>query len=146
MQSFRNVSLCIPAGNASQLGKEDWRGVNWILWSKGDLRIDAMSLMVVFSPAGAGCLAAKPLGCLTGFAVVPGDGCSGARAFVITTNDHVHGLLRCTFQSPGDEESFQTLAQAAEAASASRLASVARPRPQVVVPVRREHGAKTIAN
>lgn len=114
-----------PAGASAYHTKENWQNANWVLWSTGELRVDSASFALIFSPTGCGKLAAKPLGCLTGAAAVAGVEPSAPSAFVASTSDPVHGLVRLTFQSRGDEDAFGALAQAAELAGSGRYESIA---------------------
>eukprot|EP00928_Gymnodinium_smaydae_P069863 TRINITY_DN5364_c0_g3_i1.p1 TRINITY_DN5364_c0_g3~~TRINITY_DN5364_c0_g3_i1.p1 ORF type:complete len:454 (-),score=77.23 TRINITY_DN5364_c0_g3_i1:51-1334(-) len=122
MRCFPNVAMGLPSGGTGMRARDDWQGASWVFWSTGDLRIDPASLSIVFTPAGGNGLASKPLGCLTGAAVVVAEDGS-SRSFVVTTNDAVHGLFRCNFQYHSDEDGFLQLAQAAEAASSARRAT-----------------------
>lgn len=101
-----------------------WQNVSWVAWSNGELRVDPSSFCVVFSPAGCGSLAAKPLGCLLGAELAIGR--DGVRTCVVNTNDAVHPLLRLTFQSRQDEDAFGKLAKAANGATIRRGATPAR--------------------
>lgn len=115
MHCFLNVSVGFPAGPSAFQTKD-----NWIAWSTGELRVDETSFALIFSPTGCGRLAAKPFGCLMGATVLPSGEPSVPGAVMATTNDPVHGHVRFTFQSRGDEEAFGRLGQAAEVAIASR--------------------------
>jgi len=118
MHGFQGVAVCFPTGGSGHHTQDDWQSADWIFWSTGELRVDNASFALVFCPGGCGNLAAKPLGCLTGAAKVAEPG--GLNAFVASTNDPVHGLVRLTFQSLQDEEAFATVVQAAERVCAGR--------------------------
>lgn len=119
MQCFQGVTVGFPAGARGACG-QDWQSINWVVWSTGELRVDATSLGIVFIPKGGHNFAAKPLGCLTG-ASATGAEPGIPNTFVATTNDLVHSIVRLSFQGPADEEAFAALARSAEmAASACR--------------------------
>lgn len=121
MHTFQGVTVGFPAGASAYLSKENWQSTRWVPWSHGDLRVDRASFGLIFSPAGAGRLAAKPLGCLTGVVAVAAAEPGALGAFVATTNDPVHSLVRLSFQTRADDEAFAALAQAAEEAASSCL-------------------------
>jgi len=108
---------------------DNWQNLNWVLLSKGDLRVDSSSFAMIFSPAkGNGNLAPKPFGCLTGATIVAASEPGALSTFVATTNDPVHGLIRLDFQSLIDEEAFVALAEGAEASSCGRYPGAANSR------------------
>ena len=117
MRCFQGVAVGFPTGPGAHNPAEQ----SWIHWCQGDLRIDAASLGIVFSPMGCNGLASKPLGCLTGTSVIPPEHPGGLSTFVATTNDPVHGLLRLNLQSLADEDAFVEMAEAANTSSSGRF-------------------------
>jgi len=118
MQCFATVSVAFPANASVCHPREAWSSTPWIDWCTGELRIDRTSLIMVFSPGGCGALTAKPLGCLLSAAATENPaGHSGQPAFVASTNDSVHSIIRFTFAHADDAVAFAAIAQSAETSS-----------------------------
>lgn len=122
MRSFQGVTVAFPASGASQCTQQNWQATNWVTWSTGELRVDAASYALVFLPAGINRgINGKSLGCLTAAACVPVPEPGACSAFVVSTNDPVHFMVRMVFKTAADEEAFSGVVQAAQAVSSSRF-------------------------
>lgn len=116
---FHDVTVGFPSGAPADHSKlNDWRSLNWVVWSTGELRVDSSTFALVFLPGGPlrGNLSAKPLGCLLSAAPTLAE--SGLRTFMAKTNDPVHGMMCLSFRSTADEEAFVNLARSAEVSPA----------------------------
>jgi len=126
VRCFTDVTIGFPQGGGRPgMTESTSPSTTWVIWTTGELRLDSASFALFFTPAKSarGSLAAKPLGCLLKADPMapshPGD----SDSFVVTTNDPVHCVMRLGFARRGDEDAFMALAQAAEAAGASRFFS-----------------------
>jgi len=124
VRCFTDVTIGFPQGGGRPgMTEPTSPSTTWVIWTTGELRLDSASFALFFTPAKSarGSLAAKPLGCLLKADPMapshPGD----SDSFVVTTNDPVHCVMRLGFARRGDEDAFMALAQAAEAAGASRF-------------------------
>lgn len=162
LRCFADVTIGFPAGGAAR-AKDDWHqsSTNWVIWSTGELRFDAVSSALFFTPASnsRSNVTSKPLGCLLKAvpmsATTPGE----AETYVVTTNDPVHSLIRMGFRSVADEQTFCALATAAEAkcgssffdgarrssVGRSSMASAEGPQDELTMHIRQHHPDKWLA-
>eukprot|EP00929_Paragymnodinium_shiwhaense_P112943 TRINITY_DN81209_c0_g1_i1.p1 TRINITY_DN81209_c0_g1~~TRINITY_DN81209_c0_g1_i1.p1 ORF type:complete len:440 (+),score=94.55 TRINITY_DN81209_c0_g1_i1:49-1320(+) len=113
MYPFFNVAIGLPAGGSAAYA--DFQDRQWIPWCNGDLRIDAASSALLFTPHGSP--SAKNLGCMQGAKPIATE--AGRGSWLIMTNDQAHGQLRLTFTATEDDKQFMHLVQAAEKARTS---------------------------
>lgn len=125
MHSFHDVSVSFPTG-ASAFHTRGSQASNWVPWSIGELRVDSSTYALVFAPAGSkhGNFASKPLGCVKSASPLQTE--DGSAAFVVSTNDAVHGNIRMGFPCPKEAEMFMGLAKAAEAVSGNNYFGAGR--------------------
>lgn len=162
LRCFADVTIGFPAGAAAR-AKDDWHqsSTNWVIWSTGELRFDAVSSALFFTPASntRSHVTSKPLGCLLKAVPMSSTAPGEAQTYVVTTNDPVHSLVRMGFRSIADEQTFCALAKAAEAkcgnsffdggrrSSVGRasMASAEGPQDELTAHIRQNHPDKWLA-
>ncbi|CAE8723067.1 unnamed protein product, partial [Polarella glacialis] len=115
--NFDNVSISLPAKVRGSEAEEEWQEVDWVVWSSGDVSVDAESFLLVFKPTGGGSVKAKPLGSLIRAAAVTGNSTDEQpKTFIVTTSESLHRMYRLTFASAKPAAEFSRIAERAEAA------------------------------
>mmetsp|Transcript_127797 Transcript_127797/g.367916 ORF Transcript_127797/g.367916 Transcript_127797/m.367916 type:complete len:462 (-) Transcript_127797:61-1446(-) len=103
---FQGTAVGFPTGNAPR--GASWEETEWIYWATGELEIHSRSFGLTFTPEGSRGTA-KPLGVITNAWIMDNGKNDGMGAFVVTTSDPVHSMVRLDFSSLTDEDAFADL-------------------------------------